>query len=182
MTQPTTTAEAASPPAGPADQTSLGSAVRLVAALARPRIGWILAGLGVLAIFIAWVQAADELFVARQIPYVISGGLGGLGLIVLGGVLLHAHDLYRYTDRLDRVEQKVDDIHRAMVAAGEIVGLGEADGAVVMLPTGSTYHVSSCPAIKGKQTTTIDSAEAAAQQGRAACKLCAPPDATAPAH
>lgn len=155
---------------------SLGPAVRLVARLARPRIGWVLAGLGIVAVVVAWSQTSDELFVARQVPYLISGGLGGLGLIVLGGVFLTTNDLYRYTDRLDRVERKVDDIHRALVAAGQIEGFGEADlSAVVVLPSGTTFHRSGCPAVNGKAKELVPVATAV-EAGRTACKLCGPLD------
>lgn len=166
--------------ADPPNVGSLGAAVRLAGRLARPRIGWALAVLGAIVIVVAWIQAADELFVARQVPYLISGGLGGLGLIVLGGVLLTTNDLYQYAGRLDRLERKVDDIHRALVAAGEIEGLHPAElSAVVVLPSGTTFHRPGCPAVSGKVTESIPPA-AAMEDGRTACKLCSPLDDAAP--
>jgi hypothetical protein len=174
--RPTTASPAERPAADPQDTPTLGLAVQLVARLARPWIGWVLTALGAIAIVVGWSQTSDELFVARQVPYLISGGLGGLGLLVLGGVFLTTNDLYRYTDRLDRVERKVDDIHRALVAAGEIPELDAAELSVVeVLPAGTTFHRSGCPAVNGKATDVMPPT-AAMEAGRTACKLCSPLD------
>jgi hypothetical protein len=43
-----------------------------------------LIGLGFIVIFLAWNGAAGKDYVQGQVPYVISGGLGGLGLVVCG--------------------------------------------------------------------------------------------------
>jgi len=159
---------------GAGAQPALGPAVRAAAVLARPRLGWAAAGLGVIALLIGWAGTADEVFVSRQVPFLISGGLGGLGLIVIGGVLLATHDLYGYAERLDRVERKVDDIHRALVAAGPLdVPAEEPASEVVVLPRGSTYHRAGCAAVQGKDTERLD-ALGATRDGLSPCKLCSP--------
>lgn len=58
-------------------------------------IGAVLAPLGFLFIMIAWYGASDTGDVFEQVPYLISGGLGGLGLMVLGGFLYNAWWLTR---------------------------------------------------------------------------------------
>ena len=67
---------------------------------------------GFFLVFLGWNGAASNDRVAAQIPYVISGGIAGLGLVVLGASLIVAHSL-----RADRVELKasIDDL-RAEVA------------------------------------------------------------------
>ncbi len=62
---------------------------------------WLLAGiglgaLGVVAILIAWFGASGTAIVAEQIPYLISGGLLGLGLIIAGAALFVRYSLSRY--------------------------------------------------------------------------------------
>jgi hypothetical protein len=37
----------------------------------------------------AWFRASDEMDVAVQVPYVVSGGLAGLALVAVGAVLAH---------------------------------------------------------------------------------------------
>ena len=67
---------------------------------------------GFFLVFLGWNGAASNDRVEAQIPYVISGGIAGLGLVVLGAALIVAHSL-----RADRVELKasIDDL-RAEVA------------------------------------------------------------------
>jgi hypothetical protein len=48
------------------------------------KIGFALPAIGVVLILLAWYNASDTAFVADQIPMLISGGLLGLGLAVLG--------------------------------------------------------------------------------------------------
>ena len=47
-------------------------------------IGIALAAIGFVSIMVAWSQSAAETNVALQIPYLISGGMVGLGLIMVG--------------------------------------------------------------------------------------------------
>ena len=47
-------------------------------------IGIAVAAVGFVLILFAWGQVAGELNVALQMPYLISGGLTGLGLVMVG--------------------------------------------------------------------------------------------------
>lgn len=49
--------------------------------------GGALALAGIVLVIIGWVGTSHTVLVAGQIPYVVSGGLLGLGLIFLGGFL-----------------------------------------------------------------------------------------------
>ena len=51
--------------------------------------GLILIGAGFTAIGITWGEVAGELQVALQLPYLVSGGLTGLGLIIVGATMLN---------------------------------------------------------------------------------------------
>ena len=70
---------------------------------------------GFFLIFLGWNGAASHDREPAQIPYVISGGIAGLGLVVLGAALIVAHSL-----RTDRVELRgsIDDLRAAIGAAG----------------------------------------------------------------
>jgi len=76
--------------------------------------GSLLALVGAIAIVTAWFRVRDLLEVADQVPILVSGGIGGLALIVGGVWLLRSHEtdlLFRHlrdtTERLDRIEEDV---------------------------------------------------------------------------
>jgi hypothetical protein len=58
--------------------------------------GMVLPVLGFVAILIGWWGASGTAYTAEQIPYLISGGLLGLGLIVTGGALFVRYSFTRY--------------------------------------------------------------------------------------
>ena len=89
-------------PGTPGDATPIGARERrLVAVLSRARrrsgpvsgeqwlfvAGGALVLAGIVLVIIGWVGTSRTVLVAGQIPYVVSGGLLGLGLIFLGGFL-----------------------------------------------------------------------------------------------
>jgi hypothetical protein len=62
---------------------------------------WLMAGillpvLGLVAIFVGWWGASGSAYPAEQLPYVISGGILGLGLIVAGAALFVRYSMTRY--------------------------------------------------------------------------------------
>ncbi len=46
--------------------------------------GLVVAGIGFVVILIAWGQVAGETSVALQLPYIVSGGVVGLALVMVG--------------------------------------------------------------------------------------------------
>jgi hypothetical protein len=66
-----------------------------------------LVGLGFILIFMAWNGAAGKDFVQGQIPYVISGGLGGLALVMSGLTVAIIQAVRRDATEL---RQKLDEL------------------------------------------------------------------------
>lgn len=71
---------------------------------------------GLVAILVAWYGISGTLDPGEQMPYLISGGVGGVALIAFGVTLLvayeHARDraaLERLLDRIDQLEQRLDE-------------------------------------------------------------------------
>ena len=100
---------------------------RLVSILSRarrrtvavPAERWLLAlggGLilaGIVLVIIGWVGTSRTVLVAGQIPYVVSGGLLGLGLIFLGGFLYFGYWLaLLFRDARQRGERQEADLAR----------------------------------------------------------------------
>ena len=51
----------------------------------RPWLGWFLIGVGALLMLLGWFGVSREALPAKQIPYLVSGGIGGMFLGILGG-------------------------------------------------------------------------------------------------
>jgi hypothetical protein len=63
------------------------------------------AGAGFVAIFLGWLIASRTRFVPHQVPALVSGGLGGLALILIGGGLFAVQDRRRLA-ALERAEHE----------------------------------------------------------------------------
>ncbi|MBA2279969.1 MAG: hypothetical protein H0W25_01860 [Acidimicrobiia bacterium] len=70
-------------------------------------LGGVAMGLGVLLLVVGWIEVSSTEFVAAQIPYVVSAGLGGLVALMLGGTLWLSADLRDEWRVLDRIDQKL---------------------------------------------------------------------------
>src|SRR3954453_23626033 len=81
----------------------------------RPYLGYILIAIGGLLLLAGYLGVSREVIVARQIPYLVSGGLLGLAAITLGSRLLLLEDLRRDSGRLDRLEKAVQELHQVLL-------------------------------------------------------------------
>lgn len=70
-------------------------------------------GAGGLFLVLGWVRISQEALTAAQIPYVLSGGLGGIALIGLGAVAWLSADLRDEWRKLDDLERAISrlDLH-----------------------------------------------------------------------
>jgi hypothetical protein len=62
---------------------------------------------GVLALIVGWTGISDEVFAARQLPYLLSGGIGGLFLLGAGATLWLSADLRDEWHQLRRIEERM---------------------------------------------------------------------------
>src|SRR5579864_5189198 len=147
-----TAPEPATPPEDPRQ-------ARLVSTLGRARgrpglrmtEGWLFAvggGLalaGIALVIVGWVGTSRTVLVAGQIPYVVSGGLLGLGLIFLGGFLYFGYWLALLVragreraaeDRNDlaQLRDSLGEITRSLAAVVEVLGSGTG------APAGAAYR------------------------------------------
>lgn len=56
-------------------------------------LAWVLVGAGALAIVLGWIGVTGTPYTFEMIPYVLSGGLGGLFLLGVGAMLWISADL-----------------------------------------------------------------------------------------
>jgi hypothetical protein len=71
--------------------------------------GVVLVAAGFIALFLAWNNAAERDFVEGQFPYLISGGMVGLGLIGCGLTVVNVQARRADQDAmLDRIERLLE--------------------------------------------------------------------------
>jgi hypothetical protein len=122
--------------------------------------GAVLVPFGFLVMVLGWWGASHTGYVFDQIPYMISGGLMGLGLVLVGSFAYFAYWLTRMfhqqreqTDRtvaaLERLEARLGDLPAA--ANGRASTTGRNGGAqFVATASGTMFHLSDCSVVAGR--------------------------------
>jgi hypothetical protein len=141
-------------------------------------VGGVLMPLGILLIVLGWLGAARTPFAFEQTPYLISGGVLGLALVVSGGFVYFG---YWQSLRIRESRQQSLDLAAAMsrlesvlVAAGVTAGGGSlAAAAYVATPSGSIFHRPDCTVVAGRDDlSAVDPATTKLE----ACRICSPLD------
>lgn len=192
MTTTTTT------PAATSSRGRLGDAMRALATRAsRPdadrvlrAAGPVLLPTGAIVILLGWYGAANTTRIFLQIPYLISGGLLGLGLMFAGGFLYFARwmtDLLDESRRnaeharetADRTALALERIERllrerppeAPAAAAPFSTVATvATPALVVTEKGSMVHRPDCRLVAGRSTRPAEP-----DDGLRRCQICRPP-------
>ena len=73
-------------------------------------LGWAAIIAGFVAIGAAWGQVQGTHVVAVQLSYMTSGGLLGLGLIILGSGLTRADDLRAIRQGVEELQDRINDL------------------------------------------------------------------------
>lgn len=123
----------------------------------------------------ATVERADGSKVVSslaQFPYLLSGGILGLALVVLGTGLLvaqrHSSDSAQVADLLRRMV----DLQELGSSAAGVLAPDDLQGLVVA--GSASYHVPSCRLVEGRPGATYLLPVEAAQRGLLACRVCRP--------
>lgn len=64
---------------------------------------------GVVAVLIGFLGVRDEANIELQVPYLMSGGLGGLALIGLGALALLQYQMRRQEQRMAQITDELDE-------------------------------------------------------------------------
>jgi hypothetical protein len=155
-----------------------------VADSVRPWLGWILIGFGALLMLLGYFGVSREALPAKQIPYLVSGGIGGMFLAVLGSYFLGTQELRKDSGRLDRLEQMVADLHQALLRrpdAPDLTALKPSSNGTSTNPArkvfavdgADLFHRGTCSMVEGKDATEITPATAR-KRGLEPCPLCTP--------
>ena len=133
-------------------------------------LGLLFAAIGFAVIGFGWNGAAREALVDKQFPYLISGGVGGLALVMFGGVLLLMAQLRSERAKLAaQIEEMGSLVSKAAAAPAAEAG---TNGRVVA--GSATYHRSDCRLVQGKSDLDVVPVEVARERGLSACRVCNP--------
>jgi hypothetical protein len=88
--------------------------------------GFALIAAGAIAIVLGYIGVSDSPYVAEELAYIISGGIGGLFLLGVGAALLISADLHDEWRKLDRIEDVL--VRRAKDATPPAAKTGAASG------------------------------------------------------
>jgi len=144
--------------------------------------GALLMAAGLPILIMGWYGAAHTPYTFEQIPYMISGGLLGLGLMLLGGLFYFAywltrqvHETRRQADRTEQVFARFEEL----VANGSTNGQRRSEEPTprrtgvrfVTTGKGSMFHRPDCVVVKGKRGLKEVPGD---EPGLKPCKICDP--------
>jgi hypothetical protein len=141
------------------------------------KAGLLLAAIGLIAIGVGWNGAAGQLTLLGQVPYILSGGLIGVSLVILGAAMLVVQNARE--DRT-RLELKLDQLTDALMAgAGPARATAAApqDASGLVVAGTASYHVPGCRLVDGREETSLLTPDEARAQDLKPCRVCAPEDA-----
>jgi hypothetical protein len=155
-------------------------------------LGWILLAVGAILLLVGYLGVSREALPGKQIPYLVSGGIGGMFLAVLGAYFLATQELRRDSGRLDRLEQMVEDLHDALLRRPDAPDLtapapstnGTTTAAarkVFAVDGADLFHRRDCSMVAGKDAAEL-TPTAARKRGLQPCPLCAPAPTALTAH
>ncbi len=142
-------------------------------------VGFAIAGF--VFIFLGWNGAASTDRIQSQFPYLISGGLVGLCLVVIGAALIIAES--GREDR-ERLRAEIAELRSALGSAGTGSSNGGAPAAA-RVPRGSfvagdtTYHLPTCRLLERREGLEAVNRETITVRGLMACRVCNPSGAPA---
>lgn len=144
--------------------------------------GVVLVAAGVVALFLAWNGAAGVDHVEGQIPYLISGGLLGLGLVGVGLTVVNVQSRRQDTaELLAKLEELSEAVQHAAGPPVDVPALTAVPQGDLVVAGRTTYHLPSCRVVAERDDLQPMTPAAAGARGLARCRICKPPAAAASA-
>ncbi|MGH2812904.1 MAG: hypothetical protein ACRDI1_09360 [Actinomycetota bacterium] len=122
----------------------------------------------------AWDGAASINFVQGQIPYLLSGGFVGVGLIVTGSTLLLLTTVRAERRALhDKFDEMATLLGRNLSRMS--VGSNGSGPSEQVVAGGGVYHRAGCKVLEGKEDLSMVTLDQAAAERLTPCRACDPP-------
>ena len=134
---------------------------------------------GFVVLFLAWNGAASQDFVQGQVPYLLSGGFVGLGLIIVGVGLMLFESGRRAGTKVDRKIDELSEVIKTIQVSSNGSSaehaMAEATIAAGKVVVGArSYHRADCRLVEGKDALVFATQPLAVEQGLKPCRVCSP--------
>src|SRR5438132_5681140 len=93
--------------------------VPTVSVRTRRLIGWACVAVGIVSMLLGYAGVSGTSLVAKQLPYVISGGVFGVALIAMGGALVGRRESRHGSDRLAQVEAAMNEVQAVLLTRAQ---------------------------------------------------------------
>ena len=141
-------------------------------------LGGVLMPAGALVIVLGWVGASRTPLPFEQNDYLISGGLLGLGLLIIGGFVYFAYwQAVRIRESRDQTAELARALGRveALLAGAYVPDHSGVNGVArpqfVATANGSIFHRPDCPVVSGRTDLAAVAADDTTLQP---CRICTP--------
>lgn len=142
--------------------------------------------LGLAVILLGWYGASHTPYLFEQVPYLISGGIFGLGLVFLGGLVYFSSLLSRSAAQqqaqgevLTALLEQIRDGLATPRSAAAPARATNGKAPFVATAKGAMLHRPDCPVVLGREDLR---AVAGDDQRFSPCSMCAPLDVDALAN
>lgn len=137
------------------------------------QLGVLLCLLGFVAIFFGWNGAASSNFVPAQFPYLLSGGIAGLAIVVIGAAMIVVQN--QRADRA-RLEAALDRLTAATERqSGSDAGANGHGLSSYVIAGSSSYHRVDCSLPETRDEAHLVPLEDVRAAGLVPCRVCNPP-------
>ena len=131
---------------------------------------------GFVLVWVGWNGAASYDTSIRQFPFLISGGIAGLCLVIIGVGLWTVQ-----SQRAERahLEENLAGLHRVLETLVEVMGLTagaahSANGSGLVLAGTTAYHSPGCHLVQDHPRLSTTTVELASESGLTPCRTCQP--------
>lgn len=121
---------------------------------------------GFAVIALGWHGSARRACVDCQFPYLISGGVGGLALVLVGAALLVVAQVRIESARLARQLDRLAEPNVGALAGTRL------DASELVLAGSATYHRPDCRLVKSRDDLPTRTVQMARAEGLVPCRVC----------
>jgi hypothetical protein len=137
--------------------------------------------LGLIAVMLGWYGAAHTPFGFEQTPYLISGGLFGIALVLVGGFLFFGSWLARVAvtsqqtaTEMAALSARIDRLGEGSVGTVNGGAPRSATGRLVATQSGTMLHRADCPIVASRDN--VRDVPPSEQADLKPCQICNPLD------